>query len=155
MSLVIENCAGHVHVFSQAGASSGGFYKIEPALPNSKDSKTIITGIPLSFQEIVQPTVTLDDKRALYIFGSAWSEISLTGVLLLGESNSGDKGKILNELLEWYEKNSVSKRLNEPVTVSLSTKAIKAYVVGLRLDAADPNFNKQTFSILMLTPGTK
>jgi len=105
-------------------------------------------GIPLAFQEIVQPSVTLDDQRSLYVFGTAWNEASIQGMLLLGDANT--KGQQLEQLVSWYNENRVSKKKG-PIELSLGTTGVDAYVVGLRLEAADPNYNKQMFSILLLT----
>jgi hypothetical protein len=153
-SLAIENCKGHVHVIKEAdgGGRSSGFYELSPSIPSSTGSKVLILGIPLGFQEIVQPTVTLDEKRTLYVFGSAWSQVSLVGQLLLGESST--KGELLSKLLEWYDQNRVSKS-KKPVRLSLGSSGINAYVIGLRLDQADPRFNTQMFSLEMLTPDVK
>jgi hypothetical protein len=96
----------------------------------------------------VQPVVTLDDKRTLYVFGSAWSETTIMGVLLLGDNKSG--GQQLSSLLGWYESNRVSKS-KKAVELSLGGKSIDAYIVGLRLEAANPAINTQGFSIMALT----
>ena len=146
--LAIENCKGHVHVFYEEGAQSAGFYELEPAIPSGDGSKALVLGIPLEFQEIVQPTTTLDDQRVLYVFGSAWNNISISGILLLGESDT--RGDQLSKLIQWYNQNRVSVK-RAPVKVSLGTAGIDAYVTGLRLDQADPKTNTQMFSIVMVT----
>ena len=105
-------------------------------------------GVPLVYQEIVQPSVTLDDKRTLYVFGSAWSETTINGLLLLGDNKS--QGKALGSLLDWYESNKISRR-KSPVKLSVGSKSINAYVVGLRLADANPTINTQSFSIIALT----
>ncbi len=143
--LSIASCKGHVHAFD---GPSNGFYAMQPPIPDAGGSRALILGVPLTFAEIVQPTTTLDDRRVLYLFGTAWNEISVSGMLLLGES--GTKGEQLTQLLRWYNQNRVS-QLEDSVMVSLGTSAIDAYVVGLRLDQADPNFNTQMFSIQMVT----
>ena len=153
MSLLLEDCKGVVHAISTGGANrSAGFYKIVPELPaDVGGGHCVILGITLALQEIVQPTVTLDDKRALYVFGSAWNEVTLQGMLLLGGSSG--IGAIAGALQTWYETNRVSVA-KAPVMVSIGTSAgIQVYVVGLRLEAANPEFNTQNFSIILLTPG--
>lgn len=154
MSLVIEECKGHIHVIGTALSPGGttGFYQMDPALPDGEGSKSILMGIPLGFREIVQPSVTLDDKRSLYVFGSAWNEASVTGWLLLGEQST--KGALLGAVVDWYQKNRVSKKKG-PVQLSMGTAAVDAFVVGLRFDAADPKFNKQAFSIIFVTADIK
>ena len=150
MGLAIENCKGHVHVFSDGGGGgqASGFYEVQPAIPDSSQSKALILGIPLEFQEIVQPTTTLDDKRVLYVFGTAWNNVTVSGILLLGEQDT--RGDQLSKLIQWYNENRVSKK-KAPVKVSLGTAGIDAYVIGLRLDQANPQNNTQMFSILMVT----
>ena len=148
MSYLIAPCAGHVHVFSQGtGAPGVGLYKIDPPIPSSSGGRCLIIGIPLTYQEIVQPSVTLDDKRALYVFGSAWSEATLSGVLLLGENS--EAGAQLDCLLDWYEENRISKKMG-PVSLSMGSRGVSAYVTGMQLGQVDPQFNKQTFSVGML-----
>jgi len=149
-SLAIENCKGHVHVFSDSDDSgrSSGFYELEPPIPEADGSKALIQGVPLGFHEIVQPTVTLDDKRTLYVFGSAWNEISVSGILLLGQADT--KGAQLSKLIEWYNSNRVSEK-RDSVRVSLGTSGVNAYVTGLTLAEADPRTNTQRFNIKMLT----
>ena len=104
--------------------------------------------MPLEFNEIVQPTTTLDDKRVLYVFGTAWNNISVSGILLLGEQDT--RGDQLTKLISWYNENRVSVK-REPVKVSLGTAAVDAYVTGLRLGQANPKTNTQMFSIVMVT----
>ena len=151
MSFAIENCKGHVHVFSETGGDGGrstGFYEMDPPIPHAEDSRALILGIPIGFQEIVQPSVTLDDKRTLYVFGTAWSQLTVNGILLLGQSST--KGAQLDELISWYEENRVSEK-RAPIRISLGTTGLNAYVVGLRTTDANPQFNTQNFSILMMT----
>lgn len=144
-SLAIAGCKGHVHTF---GGNSNGFYEIEPPIPDAADSKALILGIPLSLSEIVQTTTTLDDRRVLYVFGTAWSELSVAGILLLGESST--RGEQLAKLKQWYDENRVSQKM-APIKVSLGTYGLDAYVIGLRLEPANGQNNTQTFSILLVT----
>lgn len=155
MSLAIENCKGVIHVFSDTGSTKEGgqgFYKLEGnGIPN-EEGLVLILGIPLAFQEIVQPVVTLDDKRTLYVFGTAWNEIQLTGLLLLGPAST--KGAQLSALIRWYNENRVSV-LRNSIKLSLGTAAINAYVTGLRVDEANPNTHTQAFTVMMVTADIK
>jgi hypothetical protein len=144
-SVALANCKGHVHTFD---GPSNGFYEIDPPIPDAQDSKALVLGVPLTFTEIVQPTTTLDDKRVLYLFGTAWNDLSVSGILLLGESKT--RGEQLTKLMQWYNQNRVSEKRG-PVRVSLGTTGIDAYVTGLRLDQANPQTNTQMFSIIMVT----
>lgn len=143
-SYILENCAGHVHMF---GGNGGGFFKVQPEIPSTGTGKCLIVGIPITHQEIIQPTVTLDDKRSIYVFGSAWSEASISGMLLMGE-RSGN-GEQLGALLDWYDANRISK-LKAPISLSLGRSPLEAYVTGLNLGSTDPNINTQQFSVTVL-----
>lgn len=146
MSLIIANCAGTVHVIPTKGGGSG-FFKLDPAIQNAEDGRCLVIGVPLEYAEIVQPMVTLDDRKIINVFGSAWSEASIAGMLLLGSKDSG--GKQLDNLLSWYETNNISK-LEDSVSASLGTTALEAYVVGLSIGQPDPSFNTQPFTIRTL-----
>lgn len=145
--MVIENCSGKVHIIEGDGA--GGFYEIKPRIKDATDAKALIMGISLGFQEIVQPTTTLDDRRILYLFGTAWNEMTVAGLLLLGDHTTG--GAQLGRLMDWYNTNRVSQR-RKPIGVSLGDYGLDAYVVGLSLGQANPANNSQPFSIQLLTP---
>ena len=154
MSMAIENCAGKVFVFgtsSGGGGRTSGFYALDPEIPSDSEGRALILGIPLTYREIVQPVVALDDSRTLYVFGSAWNDVGVHGVLLLGTADGG--GSILDSLLGWYDENRVGKKMG-PVSLSVGPKAVDAFVVGLVLEQADPVFNKQMFSIRMVTADT-
>lgn len=146
MSALIQSCAGFVHVFPQPGGGSG-FLKLDPALPEVGDGRCIIQSTPITIREIVQPSVTLNDKRTIYVFGSAWAEGSVSGVMLLGKDGSG--GSIAGALKSWYETNRVSAK-SDPVTISIADAKFSGYVVGMGFGDTQPEFNKQSFSISFL-----
>lgn len=150
MGLVIEDCRGSVHVIDGGrGGGGSGFYAIKPPIEDSANAKALIMGISLDFQEIVQPTTTLDDRRILYLFGTAWNEMSVSGLLLLGDSTT--RGAQLGRLMDWYSTNRVSQR-KKPIAVSLGDGGLDAYVVGLSLGQANPQTNTQSFVIRLVTP---
>lgn len=146
MSAIIEPCAGFVHVFPQSGGGSG-FLKLNPAIPSSNDSRAIIQATPISLREIVQPSVTLDKKRTIYVFGSAWAEGSVSGIMLLGKDGSG--GGIAGALKGWYESNRITTK-KSPVTISIADAKYQGYVIGMSFGDSIPEFNKQGFTISFL-----
>jgi hypothetical protein len=149
MGVLFENCKGSVHAFTSGGGGlSEGFYTIEPAISETSESRALIMSVTFTFAEIVQPTTTLDDKRILYLFGTAWNDMSIMGVLLLGDHTT--KGAQLSKLLSWYNENRVSES-KKSISVSLGDAGLEAYVVGLSLGEADPIYNKQPFVIRLLT----
>lgn len=146
MSALIESCAGFVHVFPQAGGGSG-FLKLKPALPESDGGRAIIQATPITLREIIQPSVTLNDKRTIYVFGSAWAEGSVSGVLLLGKDGTG--GGIAGALQSWYESNRITKSKG-PITISIADASYQGYLIGMSFGESMPEFNKQGFSLSFL-----
>jgi hypothetical protein len=150
MSTIIETCVGRVHVFPQSdGGSKTGMYQMTPNIPEAAGAKCLIMGINLGLTEITQPTVTLDDKRTIYVFGSSWTNTTISGLLLLGESGSSSSSQ-LDALLAWYKTHRVSKYL-APIDLSMGNSKLAAFVVGLNLMEADSKTNTQGFQITALT----
>ena len=141
----VAGCKGRIHVI---GDQPSGFYAIDPMIEDAEGSKALILGVPLQFQEIVQPTTTLDDRRLLYLFGTSWNSISLAGLLLLGDSST--KGEQLTKLLQWYNQNRVSVKRG-PISVSLGSTAVDSFVVALSLGQANSENNSQMFTVEMVT----
>jgi len=146
MSTIIETCTGFVHVFPQPGGGSG-FLKLDPDLPNTGDGRAIIQAAPITLREIVQPSVTLNEKRTIYVFGSAWSEGSVSGTLLMGKDGTG--GSIVGALKSWYETNRVSSS-EKPVTISVADASYPGYLIGLSMGESQPEFNKMQFTLSFL-----
>ena len=146
MSAIIESCAGFVHVFTQPGGGSG-FLKVEPALPTAGDGRAIIQATPITLREIVQPSVTLNDKRTIYVFGSAWAEGTVSGILLLGKDGTG--GAIAGAMKSWYESNRISKK-SDPVTISVADASYSGYLIGMNFGEGDARFNKMSFTLSFL-----
>jgi hypothetical protein len=149
MGVIFENCHGSVHAIGKSGA---GFYALSPSIPDGSGSKALIMGVTLEFQEIVQPVTTLDDKRLLYVFGTAWNDVSAVGLMLLGDSST--RGAQVAALLGWYNANRVSQKKG-PIGVSMGTSNLDAYVVGLSLGQANATNNTQPFVVRMVTTDVK
>jgi len=148
MAATFEVCTGKVFSFqSTAGNGGVGFYKVSPEITTGGDARIFVTGLPLSYAEIIQPVVSMDDRRLIYTFGSAWSEGQISLLLLLGESST--KGQAVNDVIRWYEENRVSKKKG-PVQASSGGEGRDVFVIGMQMGAADPNINTQQITILTL-----
>jgi hypothetical protein len=148
MSANIEFCPGRVHIFQQGEGSAGtGFYKLVPPITVA-EGNVLIMGAPLSFREIVQPVVTLDDRRILFTFGSAWSEANVMVKVLLGESSGN--GAALGAVQAWYSENRLSKKTTTPCEISIATKGHEAYLVGMSVGQADANYNTQDVTLTFM-----
>ena len=150
MSVILQSCAGTIHVFA-AGASGGdgfGLFKLDPPIPSSPpNSMCFIDSIPLTAREIVQPVVTLDDSRFIYVFGSAWTEAAITGRLLLGRNGGG--ATQLKSLKDWYNTARIGKR-RKYISASAGAVPIKAFITGMQVGEIDPNTYVQPFALSTL-----
>lgn len=147
MSAIIQSCDGFVHVFTQPGS---GFLRLSPDLPEGSGGdggKIIIQATPITMREITQPSVTLNDKRTIYVFGSAWAEGSVSGILLLGKDGTG--GALAGSLKGWYETNRISKK-KAPITISIASASYTGYLTGMSFGDCEPMYNKQTFTLSFL-----
>lgn len=140
-----NKCYGAVHAVGSPGA---GLLRMSPAIPNTSQGFCLILGMLVRQRDIVQPVVTLNDKRSLMVYGSAWNETAVVGVLLLGARQSG--AKQYDALAQWYKQNRVSKKMG-PVTLSIGSRTISAYVFDLALQQPDSTTNSQGFTISCYT----
>lgn len=144
MGLLLEFCAGHVHVFSQGSSGGRGFYKVSPDISVSGDGMCLITGTSLNLAELTQPTITLDRKRFIFAYGSAWTDGGISGVLLLGDKPASSGA--LEGLKSWYKSNRVSVKKG-PIQLSAGNEAIEFYLKGLLIEPPNPAFNIQPFTL--------
>ena len=152
MSVVIENCAGDSHILvTPSDSDSPGFFAVEPEIEATEGSRVLIMGASADFVDIVQPSITLDDKRTLYVFGSAWHELRISGLLLLGQAETN--GDVIEKLIEWYDKNKVSEK-KEPIDVSMGTAGLDGFVVGMNIGDPNPVVNTLPFTVRLMTADT-
>ena len=148
MSVLLQNCAGTIHVFGSGGATSSGglgLFKLDPPIKSyAPASMCFIDSIPFSAREIVQPVVTLDDSKFLYVFGAAWTEGSISGRLLLGKNGGGAQQLIA--LRKWYSENRISKK-KAAINASAGGMPIKAFITGMQVGEIDPNTYVQGFAL--------
>jgi len=150
MSAIIESCAGVVHVITQQTGGGGGFLKLLPDLPEASDGgRCVIRSTPITLREIVQPSVTLDDTRKIYVFGSAWAEGNVTGLMLLGRDGAGG-GALAAAMRDWYDTNRISKKKSDPLTISVADAHYSAYLTGMAFGETNPDNNTQGFTLTFL-----
>lgn len=121
-------------------------------------SLMIIDSIDISKQDAVLPKDALNDKHALYVYGTTFSQVAIKGTLYLGNS-AKDRvvGKsIVQKLQEWFNSNRVSAQNKTVVQISIA-QGFKgnAYIMKLRFGDTDPKVNAMGFSIEgVLEPGS-
>jgi hypothetical protein len=148
MAATFEVCTGKVYAFQSSAGNGGiGFYKVSPDITTSGGARIFVTGLPLNYAEIIQPVVSMNDRRLIYTFGSAWEEGQISLLLLLGDSST--KGQAVNDVISWYEENRVSNKKG-PVQASSGGQGRDVFVVGMQMGASDPNINTQQMTISTL-----
>lgn len=144
MGKVIQVCPGRVWTFSQGKDGGSGMFKLRPEITVS-GGKVILNGPSVGGSEIVQPEATLDRKKFLYLYGSAWTDVAIQGRVLLGESS--DARKNMSKLQEYFERFRVSKA-KRPIALSSGKKAQEIYLVGLQFGQINPQFHYMDFTLL-------
>lgn len=128
-----------------AGKSSGGrgFYALNPTLSGSAESPILLEGVDSSLQDIVFPVATLDEKKYFYTMGDDFGNISVSGVVLLGKSET--KGAAFSKVKKYFEANrSITRK--SPITISCpGNVSLRFYLVSLLISRADPEFHLQFF----------
>lgn len=142
MSEIFAASKGCVYVPNPKGGS--GSYALQGLSRGSLESPVLILGAGLQDADIILPTSTLNGEKILYTFGTAWGDITVSGVVLLG--NAGDSG--LTRVRSWFDSNRTSAG-DKAKLVNVSTPAgpYKMYVNAMGLGQPDPVFNTQLFMI--------
>lgn len=145
MSTIFESCGGFVHAIKLGAGTPGvGLYKMDPALEVAGDAKVLLTGAPLNMRQIFQTTTTLDDRKIIYSYGKAWSDGTVSGLILMGPNSQ--RGDSVSKVIDWYNTNSLY-TARAPIKVSIGNKGLDAFLVGLTFMEARPDRNIQPFTL--------
>lgn len=128
------------------GNGGAGFYQLEGLKTGgSGASPVLITGADFDANDIVSPHAALNNKRILYVFGEDFGNVSVYGMLLLGQA--AGEATAMRTLMSWFLNNKVSVK-EGPVNLSVPGNKFAMYVHGIKLAGVDPEFNTQQFSIV-------
>ena len=123
-------------------------------------SLMIIDSIDISKQDAVLPKDALNDKHALYVYGTTFSQVAIKGTLYLGNSAKDrvvGQG-IVQKLQTWFEENRVSAQGKNKQLVQISIASGfkgNAYIMKLRFGDTDPKVNAMGFAIEgVIEPGS-
>lgn len=125
---------------------SGG-YEIS-GFPKGDDSAPIIlTDAIASFKDIVLPVTTLSNNKILYTFGSDFGNVTLNGIIFLGQAGNASGG--VGAVKSFYTSNCTgNKSAASPVQVSLSgQEVISVYIIGLGFGTPNAEYNFIPFSL--------
>jgi len=134
-----NTCRGKVYTIS--GSRPKGLYALKPEIKPTKGSAFIVRSVTLGGQQIVQPVATMDYKFVMYVYGESWSDITLSGAMLLGDAQTASQS--INTLIDYYDSNKVTPDHKKPVSISAGSSGIDAYLVGMKLGAVNPDTNIQ------------
>jgi hypothetical protein len=143
---ILTPCRGNVYrVNPVAGNGDSSFYRVEEltASKGPGDALLIMSVSPTE-GDVVAPVITLENTRILYSFGAKFGNITISGMILLGKS--GEPGKSLKQLVDFFEERRVSKN-KVPITVTGPSTGWKVFLTGLDIGEADSVNNSQPFSL--------
>lgn len=144
MADIMVPARGCVYV---AGKSSGGrgFYALNPPLRGLSDSPILLEGVDSVLQDIVFPVAALDEKKYFYTMGDDFGNVSVSGVVLLGRSET--KGAAFARVKKYFDANRSIVR-KSPITVSCpGNVSLKFYLTSMVISRADPEFHLQFFQM--------
>lgn len=126
------------------GSSSKAFIDLNPALKGSADSPIIFESSSITQKDLVVPKPTLGNTKVLYSFGEDFGDVTVNGVLLLGESGKAANG--FSPVTNYFRANRTSTK-KTPIEVSVGGQAFSFYLTTLAVGALDPQFNIQRFAL--------
>lgn len=111
----------------------------------------LIDSIEISTQDAITPRDALNDKHAIYLYGTTFSRVNIIGTIFLGSSKSSpdrnNKTGAIEQLTTWFDSNRIVVK-REPVIVSIADKFKgNVYITKLTFGRSDPRLNAISFSI--------
>lgn len=129
--------------------STSGLYSVDglPAYELKDGQILFIDTIDVTHEDAALPKDALNDKHALYLYGTTFSRMSIKGTIFFGEVCKGSSGNIIQILTKWFNERRVTKS-KKPVSVSISDKyKAGVFIVALNFGQADPKLNSIKFTI--------
>lgn len=120
-----------------------GSFALSPTIPQDRvGSPILVQGSSISIDEAFSKTLTLRGTRILYSFGTMMADMSVNLTLLLGRSDRAASNTAWTGLQEYYAAHRLSAPNSSPIQLSMpGGRAVRLFVVGLRMSAPDPKFN--------------
>jgi hypothetical protein len=143
MSNTLFGARGCVYRTGKPGA---GAYKLAGLPRGTKDSPILLQGASINDSDAVAPMLSVGRSKIIYVFGSNFGSVEVSGLCLLG-SVEGGQGS-LGQVIGFFN----SKRINRssgPTQLSVpGGSAFNVYITGLVIGEADPVFNIQPFAVV-------
>lgn len=110
-------------------------------------STVLIQSMGVSQSANVQFMQSLKDKIYIYVFGEAPGTLTVSGIILYHSCNVGSSSG-LKEILNYYRKNSVTKR-SSPVHIVIGTSSIDGYLRQVDGSIDNPELGMGRFTFTM------
>jgi hypothetical protein len=133
-----------------------GLYALRPDITSGDDqSPVILEGIDLTDQDMVSPVSTVENFKVLYVFGTDYGQVRISGLCLLGAVDGANSGQAFGAVIDYFQKNRVSAS-RKPISISMpGSKAYNVYLTGLAIGQPDAAFNIQPFALIGLIAGSQ
>lgn len=124
-----------------------GGYEISGFPKGTAAAPILLTDAMTNFKDIILPVTTLSNNKIIYTFGSDFGNVTLNGIVFLGQADTVTNG--VAQVKEFYDSKSAgNKKSATPVSVSLSGQdVISVYIIGLGFGKPNPVFNYIPFSL--------
>lgn len=136
---------GCVTVIKRSGSSTG--YKLEGFDTSGATYPTLLVDAQISEEDVVLPVTTLTEKKILYVFGSDFGTVQITGIIYLGPV--GQKSEGLSMVKDFFDSKAISRSQDHsPVNLSCPGGVFyKVYIKSLMITEPDGEFNRMRFII--------
>ena len=127
------------------GGSSPGLYALEGlSSGGSSGPIVLIDSANVKDMDLVSPVSGLGNSKIIYVFGTAVSDVTISGRVLLGPSGKASDG--ISKVKSYFESNRVFKS-RKGVNLSVPGAAYRIQLVGFALGQPDAQYNIQQFVI--------
>lgn len=110
----------------------------------------LIDSIEISTEDAITPKDALNDKHAIYLYGTTFSYVRIIGTIFLGNSKQNKVtagGGAIQKLTNWFDSNRIVTK-KDTVKVSIADKFKgNVYIIKLTFGRSDPRVNAISFSI--------
>ncbi len=122
--------------------------------------KSIVTGLSFQEQSGYQLMHTLNQFLYIYNFGERAADLTINGLCFMGNCNDDtdpNTGKIttatgIEQMILFYKNNRLS-TLGAPMAIAIGARiSLYGFLVGLRVELADPNMGIAQFTMIFKCP---
>lgn len=135
-----------VRLDDPAAAGSVAMVGVNPQF-DWNSSRVIVTRLVVAHQANFQFLHTIGNDVYVYVFGDRVGSVTLSGLAVAADCDSGDPSHGMEQAMAWYASNKVSAR-QAPVRIAVGVRtAFDAFVIGSNYDVVDPGSRLASFSL--------